>query len=267
MKQTKAELARLYGDVRKRWDETLREERKSRHSDTYPSSRLIHDAYILAVGAYLVDDSVPGFVEKVNVILQTVEKLHRRHEAGEDIMLVRDWPFHHELYFYALCINDLPFAIELATRCDPQLLQPTEQQHPFNVELTSALRLLVLGERTEAEAWIGKFEKRCAYKSNSMYAGYAAAFRAINDRDPGMLDRALRKIVDDYPRQTRSQGFFRAVNKALLCFYGVGLVHLARHHGMAVSFEHRLVPKTLSDLPPHAYVPPQKLGLFRSLFG
>ncbi len=266
MKHTKAELARLCRDVEKRWGAVLKEERKSRGSDTYPCNRLIHDAYILAVGAYLVEDDVAGFVEKVNLILQTVDKLYRCHEAGEDIDLVRDWPFQHEYFFYALCINDLAFATELAEKCDPQALQPTEPQHPFNEALTSALRLLVLGDRAGADGWIDRFEKRCAYKSSAMYAGYAAAFRAINEEDPAMLDEALRKIVDDYPRQCGSAGYFHAVNKALLCFYGVGLVHLARHRGLAVSFDHPLLPKALCDLPPHVYVPPEKKGLLRSLF-
>lgn len=267
MKQTKAELARIFADVQKRWGETLKEERKCRPSDTYPSSRLIHDAYILAVGAYLVENDVAGFLEKVNLILQTVERLYRRHEAGEQIRLVRDWPFQHEYFFLALCINDLAFAVDLAEKCDPEKLQPVDDQHPFNEELTSALRLLLLDRGAEARVWIGKFEKRCQYKTNAMYAGYAAAFRAIAERDAEMLEEALRKIVEDYPRQCRSGQFFENVHKALLCFYGVGIVHLARHHGLSVSFEHPLIPKALSDLPPHSYTPPEpNKGFFGFLF-
>ncbi|TQV84298.1 hypothetical protein FKG94_06480 [Exilibacterium tricleocarpae] len=264
MKQTKDELARIYGDVEKRWRETLKEEKKSRPSDTYPSVRLIHDGYTLAVGAYLLENNIAAFVEKVNLVLQTIAKLYQRHEAGEVIDLVRDWPFQHEFFFYALCINDLDFATELANKCDPEQLQPTEQQHPFNEEFTYALRLLLLDNNTEAKAWIDKFEKRCQHKKNAMYAGYAAAFRAISDKDPKALDKALQKMVDDYPRQSKSGEFFHHVHKALLCFYGVGMIHLARHHGLSVSFDHPLIPKALSDLPPHVYVPP-KTGLFNTL--
>lgn len=262
MKKTMAELARVRGDVEKRWATVLKDERKSRHSDTYPSSRLLNDAYILAVGAYLLDHDVTGFVNKINLILQTVEKLYQRHESGEHICLVRNWPFQHEYFFYALCINDLQFATNLARKCGPEKLQPTEQQHPFNEELTCSVRLLLLDRRAEAESWIGRFEKRCGYKSNMMYAGYASALRAIHDTDSEALGMALRKVVDDYPRQSRNREFFDSIAKGLLCFYGVGVVHLARHIGLTVSFDDPLIPVALTELPPHSYVPPAKRGIF-----
>jgi hypothetical protein len=267
MKQTKAELERLRGDVIERWDSEVKEEQKSRHSDTYPSFMLIEDAYTLSAAAFLLDGDTTGFVRHINTILQIIDKLYRRHCASESISLIVDWPIEHAYYFYALCINDIPFALGHAKKIDPERLQPMENPHPFNVEFTSSLRLLLLDDAQGAASWIAKFIKRCQAKINAAYAGYAMAFQAINERDSVRFAGALEQIVNDYPKQTRSNGFFHSVAKALICFYGVGFVHLARHRGIAVNFEHALIPKALTDLPPHTYSPPEppKKNIFNFL--
>ena len=268
MKKDINTLTRIFHEREAIWSDTLKEANKKQHpSDSYPATCLINDAYILAVGAYFVNHDPKLYVDRVNLILQTLFGLYDRLEKGELIAPVLDWSFHHEYIFYALAINDIDTAVALSTRCDTDKLTPTDEQHVFNVEFTQSLRFTVLGEG-EAKHWVGRFIDRCGVKkSTEIYMGYALALKSILEENEGGFYSSLDKITRDYKKQSSGSEYFQSVEKSLLCFYGVGLVHLARSKGLDVEYDHSLIPKALTSLPLHTYVAKKKKeSLFKKLF-
>ncbi len=255
MKNPLKDLDHLYRNARQRWEETNRAEAKARHG-CGAAGTAMSLAYTIAVGAFVIDGNREEFVVWTNRILQSFHRLYERHDAGENLYLVRNGSFHHVYIFHALSINDLQTARLFAERCDPEKLVPDDAPHPFNQELTLSLRSVILGDGDKARHWLDKFDRRCQAKRNAAYAGYGLALRAIMEADERKFQQALVRIVEDFPRQTRAQEFFYNADKAAFSCYGVGLVHLARSRGLVVEFDHPLIPAALAGLPEHTYQPP-----------
>jgi hypothetical protein len=254
MQQDLDSLKRLYHERQSAWERNLFSELKSKSSKgTQLSRSLIEDTYIMAVGNLLLNDNIDEYVLKVNLILQLFYRLHEKYELGEKSYLISSWPMHHEFFFYALCINDLQAAKDFAALCDTKRLEPASQQHRFNVAFTQALKSVILGNLEEAKEWTEKFFGYCQTKTARIYEGYALALKSIVDRNSAGLLDSLGLIVSSYPSQTAMDEFFYGAEKANLCFYGVGLIHLARSKKMTIDFQHPLMPAVLTNLPEHVY--------------
>lgn len=249
-------LEKRFYEKKAHWDNLVKEERKQKVNEgAYMSRKLIQHAYTLAVGNYLFLNNIEEYVAKVNTIIQVLFKLRDRHAAGETIHLILNWPMHHEYIFYALCINDLESAKEMATLCDYNVVSPPAEHDPLNVAFTRSLASLVLNAKEYEIDALDMFEEQCQIGRNRAYIGYAMALRAIAIGSEKGLYHALSNIVENYHRQTGRNDYFHSPEKSLLCFYGVGLVHLSRFKGIAVDFENDIMPRDLIALPKHTYQP------------
>ena len=197
------------------------------------------------VAEYMLENDIASFKEKLAESAMLQRQLFERFEVGEriDHSYVATLSF-HEL-FDGLAAGDFDEAKKLASQMGGHGTIEKEQDNPFNHAFGYALKALVLNDAEQMEKRLVTFHSECEKMGNANFLGYAEMFDAILAGDVETANAALEKIIVGHKKECNDPGDFYCTDDELLCIWGIGMVNLARHRGLAVKAIPPLIPADL----------------------
>jgi hypothetical protein len=198
----------------------------------------------IGIAEYVLNHDIAGFKSNFEEAARISNQLFVRYDAGEPIAPSLVSMIRYQELFCALAAGALELTRGFAGRMGGREKIEKEFDHPFDRTLGYTLKSFALEDRGKMELWSGKFTERCERKTNANDRGYALMFESILESDESKANESLIAIIEGHRRLSK-RGRYKDMVDETLCVWGIGIVNLARIHGLNVSSEAPLIPADL----------------------
>ena len=220
---------------------------RSKDKDGWCSVSLTYDLIFIGMAEFILNQDVVAFKKNFSEAAQIGCNIIKRYDAGEPIASSFVSVLAGRYVFYALVSGDIELAKTTARLLDgsPEIKKIKDSK--FSKALGLALKALVL-ESPDVKKRIDDFVVVMDKDKDKRFAGYADALIAIYDKDDKAFDLAIEKIIIGHRALSKGRSMYSDTDDELMCIWGLGLVNLAKHRGMKVTYTDILIPSELSDV-------------------
>lgn len=199
----------------------------------------------LGVASYLVEHDIMSFKSCLEESASVRRRLFQRFDSGEPVSESYVSMISYKALFDALAAGRPQLAESLASHMGGRAEIEKYHDHPFDLSLGYTLRAFALQERQEMGSRAAEFSDICQKRGNRDFLGYAQLFDAIAGGSAKGAEDALVVLVEGHKRQAKGRGVFANSVDRALSVWGVGMVNLARGHGLSVNGAPPLIPDDL----------------------
>jgi len=199
----------------------------------------------IALCDYKLRNNVTGFRENLKTASSLKKSLFDRHNKGEfiDDSFVSMNSLGHILDAFAA--GDLQLGEDFARVIGGREELERYHDHPFDFAFGYALKAAILNHKTDLNHWLPIADKEVKRKDVKYFQAYVDALYALRDKDEKLFTQAMQQLVKDHRKMCRSGGIFENNDDEVLCFWGLGLINLARYQGLNVTMDDEFIPQEL----------------------
>jgi hypothetical protein len=209
------------------------------------SNSLSNTLRFLGVAGYVLSHDIIGFKDKLSETARMRSDLFLRFIKGESISPSYVSMLSYKSLFNALAAGDLAAGRSLANLMGGRAEIEKEYDHAFDREMGYTLRAFVLADKEQMRTQALRFSGICEEPDNRDFRGYADLFLAVVAGDARRASEGTRALLKGHEKQCKGKAIFKDTEDEVLSVWGVGMVNLARMHGLSLGGTAPLIPEDL----------------------
>lgn len=199
----------------------------------------------VALCDYKLRNNIKGFRKNLRDAAELIKSLFDRYDKGEPIAPSFVTMNSFSYLLDALAAGDFALAGDFAKVIGGREAIEKENDHPFDFAFGYALKALLLNHQADLDRWLPLANSDVKRPDVKYFQGYVDGLYAIRDRDAVAFEAAMKKLLQDHRKLCRLGALFDDTEDEVLCFWGLGLINLARHQGLDVTIEDQYLPREL----------------------
>ena len=186
---------------------------------------------------YKLHHDIKSFRKNLRDSSALVKSLYDRYNQGESIdeSFVTMNSYDHILD--ALAAGDFSLAKDFAQVIGGREAIEKENDHPFDFAFGYALKSLLLNHQTDLEYWLPIANSEVKRPDVKYFQAYVDSLYALKNKDIEAFNNAMTQLLQDHRKMCQARGLLENTVDEALCFWGLGLVNLARHRGLEVTVD------------------------------